>query len=316
MSFSKVRAGSRGGCARAPPPPRFGVLQVVSSRVVRLSPRRGARALVRINTNISAMTAQRMVAANIAAQTRSLEKLATGTRIFRAKDDPSGIIASEIMRADIKKLAAENRVMQRIDGVLSVAEGALDEVSNLLIEAESIAVTYANPGATTDDERDGLRLAFESILNTIDRIGSTTVFNGEHLFTGDVRLSFQHGSIGLPQVSSPVLGLSGLDLEDAAAVQTAFRSATRTIATQRGTIGSFQRYTLDPWLRLNTVTLENTAAAESAIRDTDFASETAELVRTQILTQASITTLQIATQSSRNVLQLLEGPLAAARRFA
>ncbi len=476
-----------------------------------------------INTNIPSLVAARVLHANSNRLSTSLERLSTGYRINSGKDDPAGLIASEGIRSDKIAIQAAIGNAQAADKVVSVAEGALNEVNALLLELESLVDRSANTAALSDEEIQANQLQVDAILSSIDRIASTTQFKGKQLLDGSldynttgvsssdltsvnitsarlvggttrtvavqvtsaaetgqlfhgpgaaslgaaatIRVTGEFGSdtvslvdgtsltdvaaainssrdltgvsatvtgagassqlvfsstnygrnsfvtveaisgtmattnadsqtvdtdFGLDVTAtvngveavtngrnvsvrsttlsadlilsedlatangttstsftilggganfslSPVIGLAGmeslgiksvassslgnsevgilatlrsggvndLDGSDLSNAQRIVRAASEEVSTLRGRLGAFQKNTIQPTVNSLQITLENTSAAESAIRDTDFASETAELTRAQILVSTATATLQLANNAPASVLQLL-----------
>lgn len=139
----------------------------------------------RINTNVSSLVATRILTNNNQALNTSLERLSTGLRINKGKDDPAGLIASEMLRSEIKAIGAAIDNAHRADNVISVAEGGLQEVSSLLLELESLVDSTANEAALSDDEVAANQLQIDSILETLDRIATSTEFQGKKLLNGE-----------------------------------------------------------------------------------------------------------------------------------
>ncbi len=140
----------------------------------------------RINHNISSLQAIHRLIANQNDLSVRLERLSSGLRINSGKDDPAGLIASENLRAEIKGIngAIENSV--RANNVVSTAEGALNEVSSLLLEVRGLVTTAANTGGMAGEELEANQLQVDSILESIDRIANTTQFNGKKLLDGSL----------------------------------------------------------------------------------------------------------------------------------
>ena len=271
------------------------------------------------------LTAQRTYAANAKSLGGILEKLATGQRINRGKDDPAGLITSENFRAVLAALDAETRVMQRVDSVANVAESALSEISGLLVEATGLAVASANTAGVSDAERAANQMELDSIVFSINRIANSTSFNGDRLLDGTATLSAGGGSITISNAAASALGEIDIDgtthtLIDVAsggslniangdlegALQT-IRAAMNQVATQRGTIGAFQKNTIASQISTNQVAFENIAAANSLIRDTDYAKETAALSRAQVLNQSSIGVMSMINFIRQQVMNALMG---------
>lgn len=139
----------------------------------------------RINTNVQSLIAQRVLGQNNMALTTSLERLSTGLRINRGKDDPAGLIASESLRSEKKALNAAIGNAQRADQVVNIAEGGLQEISSLLVELQGLITSTANSAGLSDSEREANQLQVDSILQTIDRIASATSFQGLKLLNGN-----------------------------------------------------------------------------------------------------------------------------------
>ena len=476
--------------------------------------------MTRINTNIESLIARRVLGNNNASLNRSLQRLSTGLRINSGKDDPAGLIGSEVLRASKVDLTAATENARRADTIMAIAEGALQEANALLLDLEDLIDRSANVGALTEEEIAANQLQIDGILSSINRLANTTVFgekkllNGGFDFTtsgvatanfdsvrinnakipdnasrnvvvevvtpsefayvsgygaaadgslstpvsleltgnfGTETLSFASGAtqadiveavnastqltgisasisaggtdavifasttygskgfvsvdvltngttgfdfggvlqdegvdgamnvngqaatvdglnasaragtlsldlvlseafattagsdsfqitgggakfniaqdvslqaqetLGIQSISTASLGnaavgfLSSLGMGQAneltsgnlATAQRVVREAIDQVSTVRGQIGSFQRNTLGPAINSMLVAFENTAAAESAIRDTDFAAETSELTRSQILVNSATAILQLANAAPQNVLALL-----------
>ena len=140
----------------------------------------------RINTNIEAVRALSRLGGNQADLSLRLERLSTGLRINRGKDDPAGLIASERLRSELNGITQAIANSQRTINVLSVAEGALNEVSTLLLEVRSLIVATSNEGALSPDEVAANQLQLDSILESINRIANTTQFAGQKLLDGSI----------------------------------------------------------------------------------------------------------------------------------
>jgi len=141
--------------------------------------------MTRINTNIPAIQATHRLAANQADLNVRLERLSTGLRINRGKDDPAGLIASETLRSEIRGIEQAIENSQRAINVISTTEGALNEISSLLLDVRALINHAANDGAISSDEKAADQLQIDSLLEAIDRIASTTQFGGEKLINGN-----------------------------------------------------------------------------------------------------------------------------------
>jgi len=143
----------------------------------------------RINTNIPAIQAIHRLAANQADLGIRLERLSTGLRINRGRDDPAGLIASETLRSEIRGISQAVENSQRAINVITTAEGALNEISALLLDMRALINHAANEGANSQDELKADQLQIDSLLSAIDRIANTTQFGGEKLINGNFAYS-------------------------------------------------------------------------------------------------------------------------------
>ncbi|HVT90792.1 MAG TPA: flagellin [Tepidisphaeraceae bacterium] len=142
--------------------------------------------MARINTNVSSLTAQRGLAKSQKSLSDTLERLSTGLRINRGADDPAGLIASEGLRSEISGIGQAISNSQRASNVISTAEGALQEVANLLLNVKNLVVEAANSGAVSPDEVAANQLQIDSAVQSITRISNTTTFAGLHLLNGNL----------------------------------------------------------------------------------------------------------------------------------
>lgn len=140
----------------------------------------------RINHNITSLQAMHRLVSNQSNLNTSLNRLSSGLRINTAKDDPAGLIASENLRAEIQGINAAVENSTRANNVIATAEGALNEVSALLIQIRGLVTSTANTGGLSDEERKANQLQIDSILESIDRISNTTQFNGKKLLDGSL----------------------------------------------------------------------------------------------------------------------------------
>jgi flagellin len=140
----------------------------------------------RINTNVQSLIAQRILGQNNINLSHTLERLSTGLRINRGKDDPAGLIASERLGAEVKSLNAAISNANRADQVVNIAEGGLNEVSGLLTELQGLVTSTANTAGLSEDEKKANQLQIDSILQTIDRVSGATSFQGKRLLNGSL----------------------------------------------------------------------------------------------------------------------------------
>jgi flagellin len=280
---------------------------------------------LRINTNIASINAQRNLAKSQMSLERSLDRLSSGMRITRAGDDAAGLAISESLRAQVRGLAQAQRNANDGISVTQTAEGALNEISNILIRLRELAVQSASEGSVSNTERSFLSNEFSALQSEITRIANSTKFGGRVLLDGTLSgtgsaLSFQVGIFNNATVDRISLNIgdataSGLTIQAADAAvstQTAAQnalaqidSALGTVSTIRGDLGAAQNR-LQSTINNLAVSIENLSAANSRIRDVDVASETAALTRAQVLQQAGIAVLAQANVSSQVALTLLQ----------
>ncbi len=152
----------------------------------------------RINTNVSSLLAQRSLGATNKALNTSLERLSTGLRINRGADDPAGLIASENLRSQKVSITSAIDNAERAEQVVNIAEGGLGEINSLLLEVQSLVGSSANEAGISDAEKEANQLEIDSIIQTIDRIASTTSFQGTKLLNGTY--DFQTSSVDATNV--------------------------------------------------------------------------------------------------------------------
>ncbi len=137
-----------------------------------------------IMTNVNSLIAQRVLNQNNQGLSNTMEKLATGLRINRGKDDPAGLIASEKLGSQQAKIGAAMKNLERADSIVNIAEGGLQEVSSLLSELQGLVTESANDAGLTTEEKEANQLQIDNILSTIDRIAGNTDFQGTKLLNG------------------------------------------------------------------------------------------------------------------------------------
>jgi len=246
-------------------------------------------------------TAIRTLHANQAGRNQSVQRLATGQRINSGKDDPAGLITSENLRAVLAALEAESRSLQRTDHVAATADAALGEVSDQLIRAEALEVRNANDAGLSDAEREANAMEIRQIRESVNRQVNSASFNGQPLFNGEVELSAAGGEESLALESLSLGSLGGTSEERLETL----RNFREEVNTMRGEIGAFSKNVIGSQLNRIAEATENLTEAESIIRDTDFARETAELARFEVLTESSLRMLSFMNSSADDVLSLL-----------
>ncbi len=274
---------------------------------------------LRINTNTAALNAQRNLYGTKLALDKSLEKLSSGFRINRAGDDAAGLAISESLRGQIRGLKMASRNAQDGVSMIQVAEGGLQEVSNILIRLRELGVQAASD-TVGPIERQLINVEYQQLLDEIDRIADSTEFNGTPLLSGTgAILDFQVGTRNDPNIdrlsfdaskadaNSAALGVNLTTVADKASAQnslSAIDEAIVAVSATRADFGAMQNR-LQSTINNLSISLENMAAANSRIRDVDVAEETAELTKQNILMQAGTSVLAQANQTSKNALQLL-----------
>ena len=269
-----------------------------------------------VQHNLTAMNSNRMLGLTTSAQAKSTEKLSSGYRVNRAADDAAGLAISEKMRRQIKGLTQASRNAQDGISCVQTAEGALNEIHDMLQRMTTLAVQASNDTMTSDD-RSYLDQEVQALVSEIDRVASTTTFNEQNLLDGTFSdknhqvgaESGQYISITIDAMSSNGIGIdttsvSGTDNTNAEAAISTIKSALASVSSQRADLGAIQNRLEHTIKNLDNV-VENTTSAESAIRDTDMATEMVTFSNANILAQAGTSMLSQANQSNQNVLSLL-----------
>ena len=278
-----------------------------------------------INTNVNAIVSRNAMTVNNRALSSAMQQLSTGKRVNSAKDDAAGLAVSEIMTAQVRGLNMAVRNANDGISLMQTAEGAMIEQTNMLQRMRELAVQGSND-TITDTQKGYLNTEFTQLRSEIDRIASQTKWNGAAVLTAGTSLgnttggtySFMVGSsssyvqvtvANMASTSGATLSaVSASGVSTAATAVTAIDSidtALSAIASQRATLGAgINRltYAVDS---LNNIS-QNSSASRSRIVDTDYASASSELARTQIIQQASTAMLAQANQQPQIVLALLK----------
>ncbi len=266
-----------------------------------------------INTNIPAMNASRILSRSTKSLNQTLERLASGLRSNRAKDDAAGLAIAE----GFKSVVLGTRVAQRNaqDGVslVQTAEGALSETTAILQRIRELAVQAAN-GTYTDANRLALNNEVVQLLQQIDDIAFDTEFNGLSVLSGASTITLQAGAQQGQTLRITTNGANTLNLgvnkvavssvKVAVGAISTIDAALQSVSTQRSNYGALQNR-LEFTINTLAIQEQNSAAAESAIRDVDIARETINLTRTQILVSAGTSVLAQANIVPQTALQLL-----------
>ena len=274
---------------------------------------------LRIATNITALNAQRQMAITRLNMDKSLERLASGSRINHAGDDAAGLAISENLRAQIRGIRQAKR--NALDGVsmIQVSEGGLNEISNILVRLRELSIQAASD-TIGDTERQFTDREFQSLKQEIDRIANVTNFNSTPLLNGKSGIfEFQVGTHNNPILDRVVYNgeradssLDALKLggESTATKQGAQLSlsviddALIRVNSIRADLGALQNR-LQSTINNLAISDENLSAANSRIRDTDFAEEVSEMTKNNILMQSGIAVLGQANSTQQGTLKLL-----------
>ena len=287
-----------------------------------------------IDANVMSLNAQRNLSTSNASLGNTIQRLSSGLRVNSAKDDAAGLAIAERMNAQVRGMNVAIRNANDAISLSQTAEGALGKIGDSLQRMRELAVQSAN-ATNGDDDRAALHAEFSQLQDEISRVIDGTTFNGTALFTGSDSFTFQVGAgttdndtidITRNQLSGGTAGTSGELADDAAAdvvlatVTTGsdistdadaarnaiddIDAALNAVNSERANYGAAQNRFESVISNLQ-ISAENVTAARSRIMDADFAKETAELTRTQILTQAGTAMLAQANQAPQNVLSLL-----------
>ena len=281
---------------------------------------------LRINQNIEALTANRYLAQNDEMLSKSIERLASGQKINSATDGPSSLVISESLRSQISSLKEAAQNSEIAASVVQTAEGAMDEVSRLLVNIRQRAIAAANTGVNNELVVAASQSEIQNALSSIDRIAQNTQFGSKPLLNGtNSELEFQIGTdkgntikLALPNITTDKLGIGSSDggsslaevdvrtPSGAASAISIVDKAISEIASSRGELGALQRSALQSNLVSLRLDAENLSAAESIIRDADVAMELAEFTRLQIMNQFAVAQAAQANVLPRNLLHLVQ----------
>jgi flagellin len=282
-----------------------------------------------INTNVKSLVAQNAMTVNSRNLNKAMEQLSTGSRINSASDDAAGLAISNKMNAQIKGL--NQAVRNANDGIsmIQTAEGATKEVTNMLQRMRELAVQSAND-TNTGKDRDALEKEFGQLTEEINRIAKTTEWNGMALFSetkgsaggigatagvAKLQVGANDDTDQIIEVTFKKINASGLSLTKATSADLSTTTKAQAEITKiDSAIEKLDGYRADFGSKINRLTYaadnlanisNNTSASRSRIQDTDYASATTELARTQIIQQAATAMLAQANQAPQSVLSLL-----------
>lgn len=279
-----------------------------------------------INHNLSSLFASKMEGFNSQALQKSMEKLSSGERINRAGDDASGLSISEKMRSQIRGLNQASRNIGDAISFTNVAEGYLQETTDVLQRIRELAVQASN-SVYSDEDRAQIAVEVSQLVAEIDRIASSAEFNGMRLLTGrfakesDTVMQFQAGAnadqnirayigtmtaqaLGLTSIQGTDEKISISSSDDANTTISILDEAIKNVNKQRADLGAYSSR-MEMTQKGISISAENLTAAESRIRDTDMAVEMTEYTKNQVLQQASSALLAQSLNINRNALSYL-----------
>ncbi len=269
-----------------------------------------------VQHNLTAMNSNRMLGLTTNTLAKSTEKLSSGYRINRAADDAAGLAISEKMRRQVRGLTQASTNAQDGISCVQTAEGALNEVHDMLQRMNELAVQAANDTNTTEDQG-YINQEVQALVSEIDRVASTTTFNAQNLldgtFTGkNLQVGAESNqviSISITKMKASGLGIIAANFsvsttDKAQSAISTIKGAISTLNSQRSALGAVQNRLEHTIKNLDNV-VENTQAAEAAIRDTDMATEMVRYSNSNILAQAGQSMLAQANQANQGVLSLL-----------
>lgn len=283
-----------------------------------------------IRTNVPSLSAQRNLASSTSRLNVAYERLSSGLRINRAKDDAAGLAIAESLKADSRIASVAMRNANDGISIIGITDSAIGQITNVLSRLAELAQQSAN-GVFSNPQRSALQLEFNALMSEVERIAFTTEFNGLKLLSGGGNVQFQVGfdgtsvsavsyngvqatlaaiGLGHPNTSVPVYSILSDTVDGAQSASRlaldAIRAAIVSVTRNRGTLGAAESR-LSTTIENLRVARENFMNAESVIRDADVASEAAEMTRLNILQQAGTAILAQANQQPQLALQLLRG---------
>lgn len=274
---------------------------------------------LRINTNTTSLSAQRTLGVNNQKQAQSLGKLSSGTRIVRSADDAAGLAISEKLKAQIRGQSQAERNANDGISMIQTAEGGLSEIGNILIRMRELSVQAASD-TVGDSERQFTDLEYQNLKQEIERISQVTEFNGKKLLNGSgdtydfqiginnddfqdrIKFDTQMLNSGIENLGVAELGVTSK--QDAQSALASLDSAIQNVSGQRAELGAKQNR-LSSTVQNLQVSNENLNAANSRIRDTDYATETAANAKLNILNAAGTSVLAQSNAQGQNALKLI-----------
>lgn len=274
---------------------------------------------LRIATNVAALNAHKNLGVNNLNLNRSLERMSSGLRINKAADDAAGLAISENLRAQIRGLRQADRNANDGISLVQIAEGSLNEVSNMLIRLRELAV-QASSDTIGDTERKFIDVEYQQLKSEVQRITESTNFNGFDLLNGtggviDIqvgvknnpfqdRISFNASAANATIESLGIVAETVGTKEAAQASLDVVDNAMVSVNAIRANFGALQNRLQSTSQNIK-IAEENFSAANSRVRDADLAAESSELARNNILQQAAVSVLSQANSYQQLALKLL-----------
>ena len=280
---------------------------------------------ITVQTNVASLNAQRNLTGTMSSMQTALSRLSSGYRITKSSDDAAGLAISESLRAQIRSMAQAQRNAYDGISVIQTAEGSLNEISNILIRMRELGMQAASDGVGST-ERSYMQVELGALRSEIDRIASSTEFNGRKLINGSLSLTssgpatgltFQIGirnvtandriSININSAQADKLNVATLSIGSKSGAQLALSSldtALRSVSSIRASLGAYENRLTSTISNLG-IAQENVSAANSRIRDMDAAQETSNLTKAQILLQAGVSVLAQANAVPQVALTLI-----------
>lgn len=274
---------------------------------------------LRINTNVASLSAQRALGITKNSLDNNLRKLSSGERITRAGDDAAGLAISEKLKANIRGLRQAKRNSDDGISLIQTAEGAINEISNIIIRLRELSVQAASD-TVGDQERGFSNIEFQNLLEEVQRISEGSEFNGRKLLDGtgglveiqvgihndptNDRIKYDSTTTDTTLESLALIGENIASKEGAQLSLGKLDNALMRINGTRANLGALQNR-LQSASNSIAIADENMSAANSRIRDVDVAAETADMAKNNILSQAGVSVLSQANQSPNFALKLL-----------
>jgi flagellin len=272
---------------------------------------------LRINTNIAAMNAHRMLTQTDDNLSKSIERLSSGLRINKAKDDVAGLAVANKLRMESRGLKMAQQNVSQGNAVLQMAEGGANQIESIIERLKELATSAASDN-TDSDGRTGLNAEAQKLLNEIDRIATDTKYGTTNLLSGTLSLTFQIGSANVAAedrisvttstgLLSSNLGINAIDLTGLSSAQNALTSINNALSSVNlvlGEIGAAQSR-FDYASANLAVSIQNIDSSQSTIRDADMAAEMVTFTKNQILLQAGTAMLAQANMMPQSVLSLI-----------